>query len=437
MLKCLYLPNFFSIYKDHKPDDQVKENMKSINVSSEIAPLKTVIVHTPGSELNQMTPETAMEVLYDDILNLEAAQEQHEQLFGVLKNVARPLQVKDLLTDILHSEQDKEELVHDFCTRLDAPEVENRLLDMDPATLAEQLISGTRITRDTLERFLSPRQFALPPLPNLFFTRDSAMVINKRVFIGNMASKIRLAEAILMSHIFRKHHTIHCDDFLVDATKQNIPQATFEGGDLLVLRKDVLVIGMSERTSATGIDYLIEQFKERGNVKHIFVVLLPKIRATIHLDMVFTMIDYDKAVVYPPLILNKDGVDVIHVDITNVDKPRLKQYPYLLDALKKVDIHLNPVLCGGPTELYQRREQWQSGANFFTVAPGKIIGYGMNTHTYNELIKAGIPRIEASDVLSGKIDLNGLDKYAVAISGNELTRGGGGCRCMTMPILRE
>ena len=176
--------------------------MKSIHVSSEIAPLRTVIVHTPGSELNQMTPETAMEVLYDDILNLEAAQEQHKQLVGVLQSVSRPLQVKDLLTDILHNETDKKELIHDFCTRLDAPEVERMLLDMEPAALAEQLISGTKITRDTLERFLSPRQFALPPLPNLFFTRDSAMVINKRIFIGNMASKIRLAEAILMSHIF-------------------------------------------------------------------------------------------------------------------------------------------------------------------------------------------------------------------------------------------
>ncbi len=411
--------------------------MKSIHVSSEITPLKTVIVHTPGSELNQMTPETAMEVLYDDILNLEAAQEQHKQLFGVLERVSRPLQVKNLLTDILNSEKDKKELIHDFCTRLDAPEVENMLLDMEAAALADQLISGTKIKRDTLERFLSPRQFALPPLPNLFFTRDSAMVINKRIFIGNMASKIRLAEAILMSHIFRKHAAIHCDDFLVDATKQNIPQATFEGGDILVLREDVLLIGMSERTSASGIDYLIEQFKDRGKVKHIFVVILPKIRATIHLDMVFTMIDYDKAVVFPPLILNKDGVDVIHVNISHPEKPVLKQYPYLLEALKEVDLHLDPILCGGPTELYQRREQWQSGANFFTVAPGKIIGYGMNTFTYEELTKAGIPRIEASEVLSGSIDLNTLEKYAVAISGNELTRGGGGCRCMTMPILRE
>ena len=212
---------------------------------------------------------------------------------------------------------------------------------------------------------------------------------------------------------------------------------TFEGGDILILREDTVVIGMSERTSVPGIDYLIEQFKKRRTIKHIFVVILPKIRATIHLDMIFTMIDFDKAVVFPPLILAKDGVDVIHINIRNPSRPKLERYPYLLKALRKVDINLEPVLCGGENELYQRREQWQSGANFFTMAPGKIIGYGMNTFTYDELTKAGIPRIEAADVLSGKTDLTKLDKYAVAISGNELTRGGGGCRCMTMPVLRE
>ncbi|MEJ2055221.1 MAG: arginine deiminase family protein, partial [Calditrichaceae bacterium] len=172
-------------------------------------------------------------------------------------------------------------------------------------------------------------------------------------------------------------------------------------------------------------------------VKHIFVVILPKIRATIHLDMVFTMIDFDKAVVYPPLILAKNAVDVIHVNISRPDHPKLKRFPYLLEALRMVGINLEPVKCGGDEELFQQREQWQSGTNFLTIAPGKIIGYGMNHHTYDQLSNAGIPRVEAEEVLSGKIDLAGLKKYAVAISGNELSRGGGGCRCMTMPVLRE
>ncbi len=410
--------------------------MKNIQVSSEIAPLKTVLIHTPGAELNQMTPETAEELLYDDILNLEAARSQHAQLEGVLQKTARPLQVKSLLSEVLKDEKIKHHLIHDFCTLLNTPEMEKQLRETEPELLANQLITGTPLKRDTLGRFLSPRHFALPPLPNLFFTRDAAMVINERVFIGTMANPIRTAEAVLMSYIFRHHSIVKCKKFLADGVKEPTSRATFEGGDILILREDTVLIGMSERTSIPGIDYLVEQFKANRKIKHIFVVILPKIRAAIHLDMVFTMIDYDKAVVFPPLILAKDGVDVIHMNISDPEHPKLERVPYLLEALRRVDINLEPVFCGGQNELYQRREQWQSGANFFTIGPGKIIGYGMNTFTYEELTKAGIPRVEAADVIEGKVDLNTMDKYAVAISGNELTRGGGGCRCMTMPVSR-
>jgi len=113
------------------------------------------------------------------------------------------------------------------------------------------------------------------------------------------------------------------------------------------------------------------------------------------------------------------------------------RHDYLLKALKRVNINLEPIYCGGQDPLYQKREQWQSGANFFTIAPGQIIGYGMNSFTFEELAKAGLPRVEAKDVLSGKVDLSKMEKFAIAMKGNELTRGGGGCRCMTMPILRD
>ncbi len=411
--------------------------MIKIHVNSEINPLQAVVLHTPGPELEQMTPDSAEELLYDDILNLNAAREQHMQLSGVLNKVATVLQVKDLLVDILQKEESKQSLIRSLCTNLQEPELIGELLDIRPETLADQLILGTPLKRNTLDHFLSKRFFALPPLPNLFFTRDSAMVINDRVFIGNMASRIRAAEAIIMSHIFRYHHNLLCEDFLVDATQDSIPSVTFEGGDILILRRDTVLIGMSERTSSQGIDYLIDEFKRGGNVKHIIVVLLPKKRATIHLDMIFTRIDHDKAVVYPPLILDKEGVDAVHVNITHPEHPKIRRVSYLLDALKEVDIKLEPVFCGGSVLLHQKREQWQAGANFFTIAPGRIIGYGINTHTFEELAQAGIPRVEAEEVLNGKIDLQTMEKYAVAMSGNELTRGGGGCRCMTMPILRD
>lgn len=411
--------------------------MNSIYVTSEIGKLKKVIIHTPGPELEAMTPETAVELLYDDILNLPSARKEHEQLKGVLDKISETLEVESLLKDILAEPTIRQQLLEALCRQLGECESIGALLEMDSTTLAAQLIRGTLLKRDTLERFLSPRQYALPPLPNLFFTRDTAMVINDHVFIGNMANRIRIAEAVLMSFIFRHHPAFLCQDFLIDASKENIPQATFEGGDLLILQEDTVLIGMSERTSPQGIDYLVEQFKKGRKIKQVFAVMLPRIRATIHLDMIFTMINYDKAVVFPPLILAKNALDVIHINMTNPKSNTLKRFPYLLDALRQVDINLEPVYWGGSDELYQKREQWQSGANFFTIAPGKIIGYGMNTYTFLELAKAGIPRVEAEDVLTAKVDLNSLNKYAVAISGNELNRGGGGCRCMTLPILRD
>jgi arginine deiminase len=252
-----------------------------------------------------------------------------------------------------------------------------------------------------------------------------------------MANSIRISEAILMSYIFHYHPELCCQHFLMDASQQNLPAATFEGGDLLILRPDTMLIGMSERTNTQGIDYLLKQFKKAGTVKHIFVVILPKIRATIHLDMVFTMIDTDKAVVFPPLILAKNAVDVIQIGISSSRFPSFHHHDYLLIALEKVGIKLDPVYCGGKDKMHQEREQWQSGANFFTIAPGKVIGYGMNAFTFEALSEAGLPRLEAEDIINDRIDLDNYDSYAIAISGTELTRGGGGCRCMTMPVLRE
>ncbi|MBD3224461.1 MAG: arginine deiminase [Caldithrix sp.] len=432
--KCLVLILFKSLLNYRLT--KLGPVMNNVNVSSEISPIKTVIIHTPGMELERMTPEASMELLYDDILQLSSAREQHAQLKQVLQKVCQPLEVSDLLMDILEDEKIKVSLVHKLCRQLDALEMENFLISLSADALAEQLILGTELKRDTLQRFLSTRNYALPPLPNFFYTRDSAMVVNNRVFIGNMANRIRIAEAIIMSHIFRFHPHFLCEDFLVDASEQTMPHATFEGGDILILQEDILLIGMSERTSARGIDYLIEEFKSRHKIMHVFVVILPKIRATIHLDMVFTMIDHDKAVVFPPLLLAKDAVDVIHINISHPSKPKLQRYPYIFDALRTVNINLEPIKCGGQNELYQKREQWQAGTNFFTISPGKIIGYGMNYHTYDELAKAGIPRVEAADAVTGRVDLDAMDRYAIAISGNELSRGGGGCRCMTMPALR-
>ncbi len=321
--------------------------MSNVYVGSEIHTLKKVIIHTPGLELELMTPETAAEVLYDDILNLKNAREQHLQLSLVLEKVAKPFQVVDLLKDILNDENVKYELLNEICLKLNVQEHFKNLFNLPNERLAEKLITGTEIKRDTLERYLSPNHYAIPPLPNLFFTRDSAMVVNQHVLIGNMATDVRTTESVLMSYMFSYHPELNCQENLIDTTLLNMPGKTFEGGDILILREDVLAIGMSERTSTSGIDYLIEHFKKEGKAKHIFVVMLPKHRALIHLDMVFTMIDRDKAVIFPEMIADRNAVDVIHIDITKPEKPVFSRHDFLLEALKTVGIKLEPIYCGG------------------------------------------------------------------------------------------
>jgi arginine deiminase len=408
-----------------------------IQVSSEIGTLKRVIIHRPGKEIEQMTPETAGELLYDDILYLPSAQEQHKQFEQVLRKVSQVYEVRDLLKDILQEEEIKREIIYSLCEYFNSCELQDTFNEMAPLELATQLIEGTPKQIRTLSEFLSSQKFALPPLPNLFFTRDAAMVINTKVVIGNMATKIRALESMLMKFIFKYHPDLENPQYLFDATLDSTPRATFEGGDIQVLREDLVLIGTSERTSVEGIDYLIEKFRFGKKVKDVIVVDIPKKRSMIHLDMVFTMIDYDKCVVFPPLILKKHMVDVIRVDLRDPKVNRFSRYDYLLDALADVGMKLDPIFCGGSDELHQHREQWQSGANFVSFGPGKIIGYGMNVYTFEELNKAGIPRVEAEDVINGTVNISSMDKVAVAIPGTELNRGGGGARCMTMPIQRE
>ncbi len=412
--------------------------MGKLSIKSEIGKLKKVIVHEPGSEIEIMTPQTSKNLLYDDILDLKTAISEHKELTGILKLHSNVYEINDLLEETLSDEKQREELLRDLLTEMQASEhLLDKLMPLNSRDLAKSLVLGVEQQKDTLTKFLSERKYALPPLPNFVYTRDSAIIINNYVLTGSMANLIRSSEATIMRYIFAHHKDFLSDGFYFEEVNGFHHNSKFEGGDILVLREDVLAIGLSERTTSYAIDQLIDKFKDKGQIKHIFAVVLPKERAMIHLDMIFTMIDKHYAVAHEPVLLGDMNLGVIHIDLSEKIS-KISNVDTIFDGLKSVGIDLKPVFCGGTDRLRQDREQWMCGANFFTMAPGKVIGYGRNTKTFEELEKvANMPRIEAVDVLSGKIDLKNYDRYAIAIQGAELSRGGGGARCMTMPVQRD
>ncbi len=418
----------------------MSENRIKINVSSEIGRLDAVLLHPPGAEVENMTPRNVQRALYSDILNLSIAREEYRQLQGVLSKVADVYIMDDLLAKVLDNPESRTGLLQRICVSEDATDYYGLLLDMPSRTLAKVLIEGLPARIDTLTAFLKNEYYALYPLYNFYFTRDAAVTIGGSALVCRMANKVRMRESYIMDAICRSSGVFDCK--VVDANDfqpQNSP-IMMEGGDIIVAREDILLLGNGCRTSSQGIDFMIERFRrehDKGRY-HVIVQQLPsEPESFIHLDMVFTFLDRDKCMIFEPLILGDNQYQTVHITISDGKVSKITSAPDILTVLRRLGMDLEPVVCGGPDEWDQEREQWHSGANCFAFAPGKVITYARNIHTLEELDRAGFSVVSADDVISGKVHVDGDGQYAVTVAGSELPRGGGGARCMTMPLSRR
>jgi arginine deiminase len=419
----------------------MQSNQKfKIDVCSEFGQLEGVIIHTPGLEVEEMTPENAERALYSDILNLSVAGDEYAIFKGVMNKITRTFEVRDLLSDILNNEQVKTTLLTTICGIEGAMDIFPKLMEQNATELARQLIQGVYLERNNLTRYLSLERFSLRPLHNFLFTRDASMSFGKEVLIGKMASKVRDREAIIMDAIFNHHPMLETTTINPNTPEiiNNYPGISIEGGDFQVGREDVLVIGTGIRTSTQGIDFILENIKaKKDGLRHILIQELPDIpESFIHLDMVFTFLDVDACMVYEPLIMGTNRFHTIHIQIENGEVISIQEEKNLVKALKKLGIDMKPVKCGDGIDSWtQEREQWHSGANFFAFAPGKVIGYERNVHTIEQLNRNGFRIVQAKDLLSELCEIP-EGKCVITIPGSELARGGGGARCMTMPIKR-
>ncbi len=405
---------------------------KVLNATSEIGKLKTVLLHRPGKELENLMPEYLERLLFDDIPYLKQAQEEHDAFAKILTdNDVEVLYLEDLSAEAILDKDIRNRLIDDFLDegniigRRSRDVIKDYFSQFDNKALIENMMSGIRKNElpDSKDRSLADMMdsrypFVIDPMPNLYFTRDPFATIGSGITLNHMKTETRNRETIFANYIFNFHPRFR--DKNIPIWYDRLERSSIEGGDELILSDKVVAIGISERTDAVAIEKFSRTILNSDEgFETVLAFDIPKKRAFMHLDTVFTMVDYEKFTIHPAI---EGPLTVFSITKSNKDKNELnivKEESTLKDILKKF-LELDKVTlirCAGGNLIDAAREQWNDGSNTLAIAPGEVIVYSRNYVTNNVLKDYGIKIHE--------------------MSSSELSRGRGGPRCMSMPLVRE
>lgn len=393
------LENMFKKIGFSKEMKQALKNkylVHTINVESEIAPLRKVMLHRPGKELLALAKDNIHNYLYDDIPNLECAQKEHDIFAKKLKeNNVSVLYIENLMSEVLI---DNPKLKEAFIKKIMA---NNNVTDIKIYDYLMNFKNNKKLVNRCICGIKKNNKYVISPMINLLFQRDSHMCIGNAFCINNMASQIRRSETILDEFIF-KYHKDYKNTPIIDIRNNGF---NIEGGDILNLSKNLVAIGISQRTQEEAVSYLAKELFSKTDIKTVIGIEIPKNRASMHLDTVLTQVDYDKFIIYPKAfntakitIINKDGKEDKQTSL----KETLKKY-LNLDSITFIK-------CENDLE------QWNDGANTLTIRPGKVIVYKCNKEINQKMIDNKIEVIE--------------------IEAKQLGVGRGGCHCMSQPLSR-